>query len=185
MDPAFLVWIPPIDEVQMDEDVEDSTEPHYDEILPRHEVDPGSNKETPEEELPCLPRKPPRKSLTNSDQQNEEIKSLLSKSPKAAATTAKMVPRKASMESIQLVEIRRGPYGGATVADVDSKDKETPIVITDNRIADYYGLSDIQFADEDLDEEVRYIDEHKVVHTTSFSSSSRVSRVSDENRYKV
>lgn len=183
MDPAFLVWIPPIDDAQIDTDVDGISEPHYEEILPRHSgTDPGSNKETPEEETPCLPRKPPRKSLTNSDQQNEEIKTLLTKSPKALRCQGRLGPKKASVESIQMTEISRQEPEIEIVKDA----KEAPIVITDNRMADYYGLADIQFADEELDDEVRYIDEHKTVRTTSFSNSSRVNRITDEhNKYKV
>lgn len=181
MDPAFLVWIPPIDEVGLNEtELNGHLEPHYEEILPRHtDIDPGSNKETPEDETPCLPRKPPRKSLTNSDQQNEEIKSLLTKSPKLAT---RIGPRKASIESIQLAEIHRVNSELET-----GKEKETAIVITDNRIADYYGLSDIQFADEDLDDEVRFIDEHKAINTTSFSTAARgpVNRVNEDRKYKI
>lgn len=47
MDPAFLVWIPPL----MNGDSPDSVENHYEEILPRdYSISPGSNKESPEEE---------------------------------------------------------------------------------------------------------------------------------------
>lgn len=145
MDPAFLVWIPPIDETAID----DELEPHYEEILPHHSVDPRSNQETPieeEEELPIMPAKH-RKSLSNCcDQQNEEIRTLLAKTG--------------------VSEERRAPRATIEI----NKDLETAIIIkaasTDNRIAEYYGLSDIQFADDvdEMDDEVRYIDENKAQH---------------------
>lgn len=36
MDPAYLVWIPPIDDGNIIEEMEDETEPHYEEILPKY-----------------------------------------------------------------------------------------------------------------------------------------------------
>lgn len=150
MDPAFLVWIPPMDdETSMDDEIE----PQYEEI----QSNPSTDLPTPTEEIaPPLPTKH-RKSLTNfsqQHQQNEEIKSLLSKSP--------------SRKSIE-VELRK------------SATRTAAIEIADNRMADYYGLSDIQFADDgdELDEEVRYIDEHK-----AHSHSSKDVKIS-ETRYKV
>lgn len=156
MDPAFLIWIPPIDETSLDEGIE----PHYEEILPRHQIDPGSNQETPSEEE-VEPMLKQRKSLTNFQQQNEEIKSLLSRSP-----------NKKSSESVHEEKVKVPP------TESNNKQIETAIIMkasTDNRIAEYYGLSDIQFADDidEMDEEVRYIDENKAHHNTSSSSSSR------------
>lgn len=73
MDPAYLVWIPPLDErVPMheesdesetdvgddedDEDDDDEDEPQYEEILPTFShINPGSNTETPNDEAPRLP----------------------------------------------------------------------------------------------------------------------------------
>lgn len=58
MDPAYLVWIPPIDEGDIMNEVDHLDEPHYEEILPRHRnIDPGSNTETPDDEV--LPELPP------------------------------------------------------------------------------------------------------------------------------
>lgn len=51
MDPAFLVWIPPLDEsgeiLPCDEEMESH---EMTDIRPKVYVDPGSNKESPEEE---------------------------------------------------------------------------------------------------------------------------------------
>lgn len=69
MDPAYLVWIPPLDErmpmheeseesetdVDEDED-DDDDDPLYEEILPTFShINPGSNTETPSDEAPRLP----------------------------------------------------------------------------------------------------------------------------------
>lgn len=130
MDPAFLIWIPPIEETSLDD------EPQYEEI-PEKSPELSDDGNVPKH----------RKSLSNIQQQ-EEIKSLLAKSPK-------------SSESI---ELRKTPGG---------------IEITDNRMAEYYGLSDIQFADDgdELDEEVRYIDENKAHHSSNRLSETRYSKV--------
>lgn len=66
MDPAYLVWIPPLDggdilqEIEDDDErYDDDEEPQYEEILPNYSdltVDPGSNVETAsEDEAPNLP----------------------------------------------------------------------------------------------------------------------------------
>ncbi|KAF2884467.1 hypothetical protein ILUMI_21705, partial [Ignelater luminosus] len=63
MDPAFLVWIPPLDESgEILKDI-DEVVPSYEDIQPQHYIDPGSNKESPEEEL-LLPKR--RRSLGDS-----------------------------------------------------------------------------------------------------------------------
>lgn len=178
MDPAFLVWIPPIDEGNIMNEI-DSCEPHYEEILPKDSsLNYSKNEESPEEEeAPNIPLKPPRKSLTNSHQTNQEIKALLSKSPILDNKN-----KKKSSESIQMLELT--PRKLAPKATIEF-DKETSIIIkagTDNRIADYYGLSDIQFADDDLDDEVRYIDENKRVEENVNTNKHTGKRY---DRYKV
>lgn len=61
MDPAFLVWIPPLDESgEILKDIEETVST-YDETQLTQYADPGSNKESPEEEL-LLPKR--RKSLS-------------------------------------------------------------------------------------------------------------------------
>lgn len=56
MDPAFLVWIPPLDETGeiLGENSEEFHEMEH--IQPKIFVDPGSNKESPEEEDVLLPK---------------------------------------------------------------------------------------------------------------------------------
>lgn len=55
MDPAFLVWIPPLDD---DGEIlpEEQQRELYEDLKPKHFVDPGSNQESPEQEL-TVPKK--------------------------------------------------------------------------------------------------------------------------------
>lgn len=79
MDPAYLVWIPPLDGGDILQEIEDADEryeddePQYEEILPNYSninVDPGSNVETAsEDEAPHLP---PLNTGTAVKQQNSE-----------------------------------------------------------------------------------------------------------------
>lgn len=55
MDPAFLVWIPPLDEDG--EILPEERDQLYSELKPKEYIDPGSNKESPEEEV-LLPKRP-------------------------------------------------------------------------------------------------------------------------------
>ncbi|XP_063702642.1 uncharacterized protein LOC134832514 [Culicoides brevitarsis] len=162
MDPAFLVWIPPIDEGNIINEM-DANEPHYEEIIER-----PTNPKTPEEEdddegSPKVPPKPPRRSITNTHQTNQEIKALLSKSPEKHESEDSK--KGSSGESIQMTDLTPKRL----IKEIDVQ-KETVMIkaTTDNRIADYYGLSDIQFADDvdDMDDEVQYIDENKRVEAT-------------------
>ncbi|XP_037302530.1 uncharacterized protein LOC119192890 [Manduca sexta] len=50
MDPAFLVWIPPLEEGDILKEIDNNRKPIYEEILPLElRPDPGSNTESPEE----------------------------------------------------------------------------------------------------------------------------------------
>lgn len=56
MDPAFLVWIPPLDESgEILPDDEECNSHEMGDIRPKVYIDPGSNKESPEEEM-LLPK---------------------------------------------------------------------------------------------------------------------------------
>lgn len=52
MDPAFLVWIPPLDESG---EILPEREQLYEDIKPKQYIDPGSNQESPEQEI-TLPK---------------------------------------------------------------------------------------------------------------------------------
>lgn len=64
MDPAFLVWIPPLDEMGEILPSEEAECHEMTDIRPKVYIDPGSNKESPEEET-LLP-KPRRRSVSES-----------------------------------------------------------------------------------------------------------------------
>uniref|UniRef100_A0A336L527 CSON003189 protein n=1 Tax=Culicoides sonorensis TaxID=179676 RepID=A0A336L527_CULSO len=169
MDPAFLVWIPPIDEGDVINEME-RNEPHYEEILPRESSTDDLSCDT--EKTFKVPPKPPRRSISSSYQTNQEIKALLSKSPSDKHFDDD--DKKSSDESIQMSELTPRKHLKQSI----EVQKETTISLlkatTDNRIADFYGLSDIQFADDvdDVYEEARCIDENR--------------RIEEENtRYKV
>ncbi|CAK1555083.1 unnamed protein product [Leptosia nina] len=69
MDPAFLVWIPPLDEGDIIKEMDENKAPIYEEVVPKElRPDPGSNRESPEDR-PTLKRIPTNRS-------NESIKSM-------------------------------------------------------------------------------------------------------------
>ena len=162
MDPAFLVWIPPIDENNgIISDLENDGE----EILPTHsDIDPGSNKESPDEAPAKIPIKPPRKSLispssgdstpltssSNGSGSNINInpKEILKKINFLQKTAA--VVGSVSNENLQ----HKSPTKHFDVKRISIVEKETSVMKSpsDNRICEYYELSDIKFADDDMDD---------------------------------
>lgn len=155
MDPAFLVWIPPIDESGniLSEDDE--------EILPSHDdVDPGSNTESPaSDEAPKIPAKPPRRSL-KSPSGSDEAKSIASSSlsPKEILSKINFLHRRvsgkpASNGSSENLEAKAMPYTKPEVKRLSVIEKETSVIKSpsDNKISEYYELSDIKFADDEED----------------------------------
>lgn len=76
MDPAYLVWIPPLDDGNIIDELDGEktpVEPFYEEILPRYKsMDTGSNNETPLDERP--PEPPPKnRASTSFDSSAENI----------------------------------------------------------------------------------------------------------------
>lgn len=76
MDPAYLVWIPPIDDGNIMEELDGEktpVEPYYEEILPRYKsMETGSNRETPSEDHP--PEPPPKnRASTSFDSSTENV----------------------------------------------------------------------------------------------------------------
>lgn len=77
MDPAYLVWIPPIDDDDDDDEHSDASgnecddEPHYDEISPTYESHPANRVYDEHEQPPELP--PPLKSKSLPSNSNEYI----------------------------------------------------------------------------------------------------------------
>jgi hypothetical protein len=154
MDPAFLVWIPPIDEMgNILSDIETDNE----EILPTHrDLDPGSNKESPEEDdAPKIPAKPPRRSLKSPS--NEDLKPITSSSlnPKEILSKINFLQRKIkakpSSGSNENLEKRIIENVKPEVKRISMIEKETSVIKSpsDSKISEYYELSDIKFADDE------------------------------------
>lgn len=160
MDPAFLVWIPPIDESG---NILSDSENEADDILPSHsDVDPGSNKESPDEdEAPKIPTKPPRKSFPKSPL-SEAAKPITSCSisPKEILAKINFLQRrsieKPSGASNENLESKALPCNKPDVKRISIIEKETSVIKSpsDSKISEYYELSDIKFADDEEEEEV-------------------------------
>jgi hypothetical protein len=155
MDPAFLVWIPPIDDSGK---ILSDSENDGDDIMPRHrEIDPGSNKESPEEdEAPRVPAKPPRKSLKSPS--SDEAKPITSRSlnPKEILAKINFLHRKSiETPSSGSVENLQGNKALAYVKPEEKRisviEKETSVMKSpsDSKVSEYYELSDIKFADDE------------------------------------
>lgn len=163
MDPAFLVWIPPIDESG---NILSDSENDGDEILRIHrDIDPGSNKESPEEdEAPKIPAKPPRKSLKSPS--TEDAKSIISSSlnPKEILSRINFLQRrvieKPCSGSVENLENKAMSYVKPDVKRISLIEKETSVIKSpsDSKISEYYELSDIKFADDEEELENSYRD---------------------------
>ncbi|CRK98331.1 CLUMA_CG011693, isoform A [Clunio marinus] len=150
MDPAFLVWIPPIDD---NGKILSDSETDGDEILPVNEyIDPGSNKESPDEEdVLRIPPKPPRKSLKSPS--CDEAKAITSRSlsPKEILSKINFLQRKVSEKPTTGVQIENIGNKKPEVKRSSAIEKETSVIKSpsDNKISEYYELSDIKFADDE------------------------------------
>lgn len=155
MDPAFLVWIPPIDE--SGNTILSDTETEGEDILPmRLDLDPGSNKESPEEDdAPKIPTKPPRRSLQSPTSKEKKPITSSSLNPREILAKINFLQRKVSEKP-----------SGASTENLESKtlecvkpeekrisviEKETSVIKSpsDNKISEYYELSDIKYADDE------------------------------------
>lgn len=157
MDPAFLVWIPPIDDSGK---ILSDSENDCDDIMPRRrDIDPGSNKESPEEdEAPRIPTKPPRKSLKSPS--SDEAKPITSRSlnPKEILSKINFLQRKViettSSGSVENLQGNKAlTYVKPEQKRISVIEKETSVVKSpsDGKISEYYELSDIKFADDEED----------------------------------
>lgn len=156
MDPAFLVWIPPIDDrgILSDTESEDAND-----ILPMHsDIDPGSNKESPEDDMPPrVPIKPPRKNLKSPSWDGAKPIASSSLNPKEILSKINFLQKtshKQSSGSIENLECKSPSYIKPEVKRISVIEKETSVIKSpsDTKISDYYelsNLSDIKFADDD------------------------------------
>lgn len=154
MDPAFLVWIPPIDEggkILSDSENED--------ILPvQSDVEPGSNKESPDEAPKVISKRYPKRSFKSpSTHEEKPINSRLLHS-KEITTKINFLHRRENgkptgdlvLESENLSLRYVKPQ---TELISQTKEKETAVLKSpsDNKVSEYYELSDIKFADDEED----------------------------------
>lgn len=173
MDPAYLVWIPPLDDGNIINEVENEMEPHYEEILPHHglEIDPGSNTETPENEIqPELPppnrqntskTNPGNRTLENmqmtkknllNDRHEDRMEKITDEIQLQELSSPKYFNRKITSAASIVVSspVRKVSGRKEATTNVDNDEKETTVVKSpSDNITDYYGLDDIQFADDD------------------------------------
>lgn len=120
MDPAYLVWIPPVDESG-----KIFTDSENDEITPiPSDVESAASSTSHEsiEDTPKVPLKPPRKSLIISD----EVKMK-------SSTTEELEIVKTDSKRISIIE----------------KETSVMKSPSDSKISEYYELSDIKFADDE------------------------------------
>lgn len=147
MDPAFLVWIPPIDDsgkILSDSESED--------IMPVHShINPGSGKGSPEGDK--MPVKPPRRNLKSP--LSEESKAITSRSQKSANLFSEInLCQKKDCRKIKNIESLKNQVPPFTKSDKQTSqaiEKETIVIRSPNesKISKYYEISDIKFADDD------------------------------------
>ncbi|KAJ8961826.1 hypothetical protein NQ318_021441 [Aromia moschata] len=136
MDPAFLVWIPPLDESGEILPEEGQEYHEMQDIRPKVYIDPGSNKESPEEEM-LLP-KPRKRSLSDDTPKS---------SPRAEAEEQEdPSPRLHKPVTIQMHDFPKKLRSLPKLAKMDME-KETKVEKSPSFDGDL--LDDIKFADEE------------------------------------
>lgn len=183
MDPAYLVWIPPIDDGNIIEEIEEDNEPYYEEILPRQiEVNSSTSANVSE----CSENSSTNSKDENKNIKRDEVSKILpnelnqdastvnnDKSTKRSTTNEYQSTKKQPVvESIQMHELstnnRRNYNNTKFISPVrvhsrkinDAKEKETSVVKSpsDSDLNEYYELDDIQFVDdEDNRETINYV----------------------------
>lgn len=138
MDPAFLVWIPPLDE-------DGEILPSDQELKPCVYIDPGSNKESPEEEM-LLPK-------TEKPEVTSKCSPLLKKHKKVHVLTENEVKEREpllnkTVVTIQLHELPKSKRCRSKA--LDDMEKETKV--EKSPCLDKDVLEEIKYADEDDDE---------------------------------
>ncbi|XP_063909126.1 uncharacterized protein LOC135126861 isoform X3 [Zophobas morio] len=141
MDPAFLVWIPPLDE-------DGEILPTDEELKPRVYIDPGSNKESPEEEETLLPKGDKPVDVT------PKASPILKKSKKVLPYPEDVKEKEPLLNktvvTIQLPELHKSKRCSSTSKLIDDMEKETKVEKSPS--LDTNILEEIRFADDDDDE---------------------------------
>ncbi|RZC35348.1 uncharacterized protein BDFB_010137, partial [Asbolus verrucosus] len=143
MDPAFLVWIPPLDE-------DGEILPPDDDLKPKVYIDPGSNKESPEEEM-LLPKVDAAVIETTPKaspilKKNKKIHPLIQE--KMRKEREPLLNK--TVVTIQLHEFPKNRRCSSTSKLIDDMEKETKVEKSPS--VDSNILEEIKFADEDDDE---------------------------------
>lgn len=153
MDPAFLVWIPPLDDTG--EILQNYERDSYDlhDIRPKQHIDPGSNTESPEEEV-LLPK-------TNTSADDNKLTFMQSSGSSRSSTKGGSKNSNESIEkedAVKMVSIHLHEFpkirksGGSVVGRDADKEKETAVEkligIDSNK------LEGIRYADEEEDQDV-------------------------------
>lgn len=149
MDPAFLVWIPPLDDSGeiLPDDEKDYHE--MEAILPKQHLDPGSNTESPEEEL-LLPKRGRR--LATGSSSVKAVHHLKTDSD-SSKTDCEIIPlisddRKKLSVAIQLHEF---PKTGV-IRQKSGEENEKETKVEKSPITDSNKMDDIKYADDDEDD---------------------------------
>ncbi|KAL4709558.1 hypothetical protein ACJJTC_007289 [Scirpophaga incertulas] len=183
MDPAFLVWIPPLEDGDIIKEIDESKAPIYEEILPKElRPDPGSNTESPEEKPTSSTLK--RNLENKSNKSNESIKSIrkvmdrgsiihplnfsisdLQSSPKLNKRNKKI---KDDTVSIQMKELSRSPVKVHRKENRNEYDNSATLKRVNDTVRETHSdtlrradLNDIMFADEtsDSSNEIKFADD--------------------------
>lgn len=154
MDPAFLVWIPPLDESgEILPDVEKDYH-EMEDILPKRHLDPGSNTESPEEEM-LLPKR--QRKLTTATVPGVKLVHRTAIDNKtdseSSKTDSEITPlisddRKKRSVTIQLHEFPKGSI--ARQKSGEENEKETKV--EKSPVIDSNKMDDIKYADDDEDD---------------------------------
>lgn len=162
MDPAYLVWIPPLDDLSEIED-----------IRPKQYIDPGSNQESPEDEM--LIPKIRRKSISeitvvdklDSKKNSPEEEKLLPKRRKSIEkmgmdkfkicidalsdkSVSPIVLRRSKQDNIQLDEFPKKFGVNSPVRVHKPSEKETEV----EKSPSYDIMDDIKYVDDECDEDI-------------------------------
>lgn len=163
MDPAFLVWIPPLDDSGEILDTIDNNQKLYEDIRPKEFVDPGSNTESPEEEIVMLPLRQVEKNVKNYYQQSDdENKKLL------IATNISHSSRE-SLNNIPMQEFRKCGRG-KKIYDIEKEIRVEKSPSDDDEFTEMSSMlnDEIKFADDEDDDEIDDKNEKNIYHNSTY-----------------
>lgn len=151
MDPAFLVWIPPLDESGEILEELDRNYHEMQDIRPKQHVDPGSNTESPEEEMLL-----PKTRMTADENKLTFIQRRSSNEDDNKASDESIDREKLPLvdndEAVKVVAVQLHEYPKLKSFNVQlENEKET--MVEKSPSMDSNKMEDIKFADEEDDEQ--------------------------------